>query len=66
MFTIDALIALWFIGMFAGCAYAYFRGAKAQLRECVRYRHSGCWMSDMEWEEHADISNRKRFPRMNR
>ena len=62
----DALIALWFVSMFAVGAYAYFRGAKAQLRECAKHRYSGCWMNDQDWLEHADISNRKRFPRMNR
>lgn len=65
MFTTDVLIALWAITLCIGCAYAYFKGAECQLRECVRYRHSGCWMSDEEWMNRADISKRRTFPREN-
>ena len=66
MLGTDVLLALWAISLFIVGAYTYFRGARKQLEECVRFRHSGCWMSDQEWSEAADIGGYRTFDHVNK
>jgi hypothetical protein len=59
MLGTDILLALWAVSLFAGCAYAFFKGAEKQLRFCAKCRKSGLWMSDDEWMKMADAFGKK-------
>lgn len=63
VFVPDVFVAMVFITAMCAGVFGYFKGAKDQLQECLKYRHCA-WMDDERWKRHTDISVKtKWFPR---
>lgn len=51
----DILLALWAVSLCVVAAFAYFKGARAQLRACLEHRYE-LWCTDEIWMRRCDIS----------